>query len=241
MRSSNRHSAKTSKRHSAKSSKRPNLLIRLLKAILIIHLWFWGIIAALCILYSFVNPPVTPLMIQRYLLRGHPIYKREYIPLAKIPDSTQNMLIALEDGNYYKHFGFEWSMVKEAYTKNKKSGKIRFGASTLSNQLARSLFLTTDRNYLRKYLEVQITLIMEIIMTKKRMLELYFNYVEWGKGIYGIETASRAYYRVSASRLSRNQSMRMLVILTNPIKYTPHTWQNSASARQRMQLLQRYF
>lgn len=218
-----------------------NILGRILRTILFVHLWFWGIIAALCVIYSFVNPPVSPLMIQRYLVRGYPIYKREYIPLKKIPSSTQQMLIGLEDGNYYKHFGFEWSMVKEAYQKNQKAGKIRFGASTLSNQLARSLFLTTKRNYLRKYLEVQVTVIMELLMSKKRMLELYFNYVEWGKGVYGIETASLAYFGKSAGKLNRNQSMRMVAILTNPIKYTPHTWYNSASARQRMKVLQRYF
>jgi monofunctional biosynthetic peptidoglycan transglycosylase len=225
----------------AKNKQKRNVFVRIFRFILRIHLWFWGIVAALCLIYSFVNPPVTPLMLQRYIMRGHPIYKREYIPLKKIPKSTQQMLIGLEDGNYYKHFGFEWSMVREAYEKNKRAGKIRFGASTLSNQLARSLFLTTDRNYLRKYLEIQVTVIMEIIMTKKRMLELYFNYVEWGKGVYGIQTASLAYFGKSAAYLNRNQSMRMIVILTNPIKYTPHTWYNSASARQRMQMLQRYF
>lgn len=224
-----------------KKRKRRNILIRILRGLLFAHLWFWGIVAGLCILYSFVNPPVTPLMIQRYIFRGHPIYKREYIKLKKIPQQTQDMLVALEDGNYYTHFGFEWKMVKEAYAKNKKAGKIRFGGSTLSNQLSRTLFLTTHRNYLRKYLEVQITVIMEIVMTKKRMLELYFNYVEWGKGVYGIETAAQAYYGASAARLSKIQSMQMLSILTNPIKYTPHTWAKSASARERMRFLQRYF
>ena len=224
-----------------KKRKRRNFLIRILRGLLFVHLGFWGIVALLCIIYSFVNPPVTPLMIQRYLVRGHPIYKREYIKLSKIPRRTQDMLIALEDGNYYTHFGFEWKMVREAHARNKKAGKIRFGGSTLSNQLARTLFLTTKRNYLRKYLEVQVTVIMEIIMTKKRMLELYFNYVEWGKGVYGIETAARAYYGASAANLSKVQSMQMLSILTNPIKYTPHTWAKSASARERMRLLQRYF
>jgi monofunctional biosynthetic peptidoglycan transglycosylase len=224
-----------------KRQKRRNILIRILRGLLFIHLWFWGIVAGLCLLYSFVNPPVTPLMIQRYIARGHPIYKREYIKLEKIPKRTQAMLIALEDGNYYSHFGFEWKMVKEAYARNKKAGKIRFGGSTLSNQLARTLFLTTKRNYLRKYLEVQVTVIMEIIMSKRRMLELYFNYVEWGKGVYGIETAARAYYGTSAAHLNKVQSMQMLSILTNPIKYTPHTWARSASARERMRFLQRYF
>lgn len=224
-----------------KKRKHRSILIRILRGLLFTHLWFWGIVAGLCIIYSFVNPPVTPLMIQRYIVRGHPIYKRYYIKLEKIPKRTQDMLIALEDGNYYTHFGFEWNMVREAYAKNKKAGKIRFGGSTLSNQLARTLFLTTKRNYLRKYLEVQVTIIMEIIMSKKRMLELYLNYVEWGKGVYGIETAARAYYGTSAANLNRIQSMQMLSILTNPIKYTPHTWTKSASARQRMRLLQQYF
>ncbi|MCB5295758.1 MAG: monofunctional biosynthetic peptidoglycan transglycosylase [Candidatus Cloacimonadaceae bacterium] len=224
----------------AKRKKR-SIFSRILRIILLVHLWFWGIVAGLSLLYNIVNPPVTPLMVQRYIFRGHPIYKREYIKLEKIPQRTQDMLVALEDGNFYSHFGFEWSMIKEAWQRNKKAGKIRFGASTLSNQLARTLFLTTDRNYLRKYLEVQATLIMEITMSKKRMLELYFNYVEWGKGVYGIETASHAYYNKSTAKLSKSQSMRMLAILTNPVKYTPHTYAKSASARERMRFLERYF
>jgi monofunctional biosynthetic peptidoglycan transglycosylase len=180
-------------------------------------------------------------MLQRYLLRGYPIHKREYVKLSKIPKSTQAMLLALEDGNFYKHFGFEWNMVQEAYQRNRKAGKIRFGASTISNQLARTMFLTTDRNYFRKYLEIQATLIMEICLSKKRMLELYFNYVEWGKGIYGIQTASRYYYGASCNHISRSQSMKLISILTNPIKYSPKTYNHSPSARQRYQMLQRYF
>lgn len=225
----------------SKRKKKKGILRRIWRLLLFAHLWFWGIVTALTLLYNFINPPVTPLMLQRYLKRGFPIYKREYIPIENIPKSTQAMLLALEDGNYYKHFGFEWSMVKEAYHKNKKAGKIRFGASTISNQVARSIFLTTDRNYFRKYLEVQVTIIMELAMSKKRKLELYFNYVEWGKGVYGIETASRVYYNKSASRLNKEQSMRLLSILTNPIKYTPHSYYKSPSARQRMELLKRYF
>ena len=224
-----------------KKKKKRSPFIRILRGLLFLHLYFWGLIALLCILYNFINPPVTPLMIQRYLFRGHPIYKQDYIPLAKIPKSTQDMLIALEDGNFYKHFGFDFKMIKTAHQKNKSAGKIRFGASTITNQAARSLFLTTHRNYFRKYLEVQVSLIMEALLSKKRILELYFNYVEWGRGIYGLQTASIVYFGKSAAQLSKTQSKRTLVILTNPISYTPHTWNKSASARQRMQLLDRYF
>ena len=221
--------------------KKRSLGIRAVRFVLFSHFWFWGIVAVLSLIYNVINPPLTPLMLQRYLVRGYPIHKRYYVKIENIPKRSQNMLIALEDGNFYKHFGFEWNMVKEAYERNQKAGKIRFGASTISNQLARSIFLTTDRNYLRKYLEIQATLIMEICLPKKRMLELYFNYVEWGKGIYGIETASRYYYGKSCNKLSRSQAMSMISILTNPIRYTPQTYYKSASARQRFNLLQRYF
>jgi monofunctional biosynthetic peptidoglycan transglycosylase len=218
-----------------------SLFVRILRFILFLHLWFWAIVAVLCLLYSFVNPPVTPLMLQRYLIRGYDWHKREYIALENIPQRTVNMTIALEDGNYYKHFGFEWKMVKEAWQRNEKAGEIRFGASTISNQVARTIFLTTDRNILRKYLEVQATLIMELLMSKKRMLELYFNYIEWGKGIYGIQTASLYYYGTGCQNLGRANSMKLVSILTNPIDYSPQTYYNSPSAYQRYHMLQRYF
>ncbi|HPS39360.1 MAG TPA: transglycosylase domain-containing protein [Candidatus Cloacimonadota bacterium] len=218
-----------------------SLFVRILRGVLFAHLWFWGIIAFFSIVYSFVNPPITLLMIDRFVEKGYKIQEREFIPLEKIPNRTQQMMIALEDGNYYKHFGFEWSMVKKAYQKNEASGKIKFGGSTISNQLARSLFLTTHRNYLRKYMEVQATVIMELLMSKRRMLELYFNYIEWGKGIYGIETASLVYYGTSCSNLSRSQSMKLISVITNPLKYTPHTYYNSPSANARYYMLQRYF
>ncbi len=208
---------------------------------LFVHLWFWGIVAFFCLLYNFVNPPITPLMVERMILRGYGIKERTFIPIEEVPESTVQMVIALEDGNYYKHFGFDWKATREAWDRNKKAGKIRFGASTISNQIARSLFLNTHRNYLRKYLEVQVTVIMELLMSKRRMLELYLNYVEWGKGIYGIETASLYYFKKSCRSIGRERSMHLISILTNPVDYTPHTYSRSASARQRVRMLHRYF
>ncbi len=221
--------------------RKPNLLVRVLRFILRIHLVFWGIIAVLCVIYSFINPPLTPLMLQRNLIRGYDWHKREFVKLENIPQRTVNMAISLEDANYYKHFGFEWDMIKQAWTRNQRDGEIRFGASTISNQVARTIFLTTDRNYLRKYLEAQVTLLMEAIMSKDRMLELYLNYVEWGQGIYGIETAARHYYGKGCSSLNRDQSMRLLSVLSNPVDYTPATYSRSRSARQRYRMLQRYY
>ncbi|MDP2173557.1 MAG: transglycosylase domain-containing protein [Candidatus Cloacimonadaceae bacterium] len=221
--------------------KRRSILVRILRFLLFAHLWFWGVVAFFCLLYSFINPPVTPLMLHRYLVRGYDWQKRDFIELERIPKRTVNMTLSLEDGNYYNHFGFEWSMVKEAWQRNQKAGKIRFGASTISNQLARTLFLTTHRNYFRKYLEIQITVIMEAVMSKRRMLELYFNYVEWGKGVYGIESASRHYYGKSCNRIDRSQSMKLISILTNPIDYSLQTFHRSHSARQRYTMLARWY
>lgn len=180
-------------------------------------------------------------MVQRMVFRGYGLEKRAFIPIENVPDRTVKMVVALEDGNYFKHFGFDFQAAREAWDRNKKAGRIRFGASTISNQVARSVFLTTDRNYLRKYMEMQVTLIMEVLMSKRRMLELYLNYVEWGKGIFGIETASLHYYGKSCARISSEQSMRLVSILTNPVDYTPATYSRSASARQRYRMLQRYF
>ncbi|HNZ06957.1 MAG TPA: transglycosylase domain-containing protein [Candidatus Cloacimonadota bacterium] len=221
--------------------KRRPWLIRFIRLLWFCHLAFWSVVAFFCLLYIFVNPPITPLMLQRYMIRGFDWHKREYIDLEKIPDSTVDMTIVVEDGNFYRHYGFAIEEAKRAWKRNKTSGKIRFGASTISNQVARTIFLTTDRNYLRKYLEAQVTVIMEILMTKNRMLELYLNYVEWGKGIYGIETASLYYYGRSCSRISRDQSMKLVSILSSPIKYSPQTYSRSASARQRYRMLNRYF
>jgi monofunctional biosynthetic peptidoglycan transglycosylase len=221
--------------------KMKSALKRILWFILQIHLWFWGIIAFLCLLYQFVNPPITTLMIQRYLIRGYDWNKRYFIPLKNIPGRTIRMIKTLEDPNFYTHWGFEWQAVKTAYQRNKRSGRIRFGASTISNQLARTLFLTTDRNYFRKYLEVQITVIMEVTMTKDRMMELYLNYIEWGKGIYGIETAARHYFGRGIRSLDNEERMRLVSILTNPIKYSPATYYRSRSATQRYNMLQRIY
>lgn len=218
-----------------------SLFYRIVRVVFQAHLWFWGVTAVLCLLYQFVNPPLTPLMVHRYVFRGYEWHKRYYLPLEKIPRRYPRMIIRLEDPRFYKHFGFEWGAVQEAWERNQKAGKIRFGASTISNQLARTLFLTTHRNYVRKYLEIQITVIMEVVMTKRRMLELYLNYIEWGKGIYGIDTASREYFGESAQNISSEQAMRLVSIVTNPIKYSPKTYYKSRSARSRYNRLQRIY
>ncbi len=221
--------------------KKRGMFIRILLSLLKLHLWFWGIIALFSLLYIFVNPPMTPLMLERHLVREYKWHKRYFIPLKRIPQRSIRMIITLEDANYYKHWGFDWKAVQTAMDKNRRSGRIKLGGSTISNQLARTIFLDTHRNYLRKYLEIQVTLIMECIMSKDRMLELYVNYIEWGKGIYGIDTASRHYYGCGIDSLGTDRTMKLVSILTNPVSYTPQTYYKSWSARQRYLRLQRVY
>jgi len=222
-----------------KKKKRP-FLISILLWIIKIHVYLWILILALCCIYSLVNPPITPIMLHRYLIRQYDWHKRYFCPLTAIPTSTQKMVLNLEDPNFYKHWGFEWQSIRTAWKKNTRAGKIKFGASTITNQLARTLFLTTHRNYFRKYLEAQITIILELSMSKKRILELYLNYLECGKGIYGLDSASRYYYSHSIRQLTTDESMRLVSILTNPIKYTPASFYRSRSAMQRYNMLLRY-
>jgi len=205
------------------------------------HLYFWGITLSLCILYNFVNPPITTLMIQRKLIRHYPVKRVKFIKIEDMPKRTVASLMNLEDANFPKHWGFEWKYMQKAWKANLRSKKIRFGGSTITNQLARTLFLTTDRNYLRKYLEFWVSIELELTMSKKRMLELYMNYIEWGKGIFGIEQASLHYYGKSASELNREESRKLVAIVPNPIRYSPQTLQQNRIMRHRYRLLKRYY
>jgi monofunctional glycosyltransferase len=218
-----------------------NFLKRIWIFILKLHLWFFGIIFVFVLFYNFVNPPITSLMIQRKIIRGYPVKMVKFIPLERIPKRTYSMLVNLEDGNFSKHWGFEVGQIKHAYKVNKRRHKIRLGGSTITNQLARSLFLTTDRNYFRKYLEFWISAELELLMPKRRILELYLNYIEWGKGTFGIEQASLQYYGKSVTKLNREQSIRLVTIVPNPIKFNVNNFNRNRILRHRYSILETYY
>lgn len=221
--------------------KQSSLFRRIWLFIIKLHLWFLGIIFVLILFYNFINPPFTVLMIQRKLVRGYPVKMVKFIPIERIPRRTYSMLVNLEDGNFSKHWGFEVNQIMHAYKVNQRRHKIRLGGSTITNQLARTLFLTTDRNYFRKYLEVWISLELELLMPKHRILELYLNYIEWGKGIFGIEQASQHYYGKSVTKLNREQSIRLVTIVPNPIKYNVKNFQRNRIMRHRYAILEAYY
>ncbi len=221
--------------------KKDSLLKRIWIFIIKLHLWFFAITIFLVFLYNFINPPITTLMIQRKLVRGYPVKMVKFVPLKKIPRKTYSMLVNLEDSNFSKHWGFEIDQIKHAYKVNQRRHKIKLGGSTISNQLARTLFLTTNRNYFRKYLEFWITLEIELLMPKHRILELYLNYIEWGKGIFGIEQASLHYYGKSVTKLNREQSIRLVTIVPNPIKYNVKNFSGNRILRHRYSILETYY
>jgi monofunctional biosynthetic peptidoglycan transglycosylase len=132
------------------------------------------------------------------------------------------MAVRVEDGTFYEHHGIVPAAIKHAYQLNKGFGEPVYGGSTITMQTARTIFLVPEKSYLRKYLEVIIALEMEAVLGKDRILELYFNYAEWGKGIFGIEAASRSHYKTGVVSLSRDQAIRLVTLLSSPIRYTPY-------------------
>ncbi|MFQ3546711.1 MAG: biosynthetic peptidoglycan transglycosylase, partial [Termitinemataceae bacterium] len=164
-----------------------------------------------------------------------------YIPLNKIPKTIQTMTIKVEDGDFYNHHGIIPAAIKNAWKLNNQFGQPIYGGSTITMQTARTIFLVPEKLYIRKYFEAIITLEMELILGKNRILELYFNYAEWGKGIFGIETASRHYFKTGIRSISTDQAIRLVTLLSSPIRYGPYTFQKNGILRTRYNYLVKRF
>ena len=148
--------------------------------------------------------------------------KHKWVPYAKISKNLKRALIVSEDAKFVDHDGFDWEGIQKAYEKNMKKGKIVSGGSTISQQLAKNLFLTTKRTPWRKGEEAIITLMLEAVMDKQRIFEIYLNVIEWGNGVFGAEAAARHYFGISASQLSAEQSARLAAMVPNPRYYDKH-------------------
>ncbi len=220
------------------SSQRGNGLWRrfwrfLLALFLGIHFVYITGTSLLIIAYRFVNPSVTVLMVYRSWIDHWKLEKPRALSLQNTPGYVRRMLISVEDGNFYKHHGVDIEAVKRAYEINKRLGRPLYGGSTLTMQMARTLFLVPEKSYVRKYFELIAALELELFLPKDRILELYFNYAEWGKGVFGIEAAARHYYGRGLSALSRPEAAKLVALLSSPIKYTPSTLLNKAILRER--------
>ncbi|KGN83117.1 hypothetical protein HW49_00375 [Porphyromonadaceae bacterium COT-184 OH4590] len=188
--------------------------------------YLWKIVLSLMVLsviltiaYRWINPPITPLMVSRTVFDGYGINK-EWIPIEQMPQSLLNCVVASEDNFFLSHYGIDFGAIEKAIEHNKKSDKKR-GASTISQQTAKNVFLWQSRTWIRKGFELYFTFLIETFWSKERIMEVYLNVIEMGKGVYGIQAAASHYFGKSASRLSPYQSALIVASLPNPIKYNP--------------------
>lgn len=148
--------------------------------------------------------------------------KHRWVPYNRISNHLKRALIASEDAKFVDHEGFDWEGIQKAYEKNLKKGKIVAGGSTISQQLAKNLFLSGRRTPWRKLEEAMITVMLENLMTKRRILEIYLNVIEWGNGVFGAEAAARHYYKTSAAGLGAAQAAKLAAMVPNPRYYDQH-------------------
>lgn len=186
---------------------------------------FFGSSLFFTLLYRFVNPPITPLMVIRFTEQvfdnDRPIrFKRSYVPMEKISPKLVTAAIASEDNLFLEHWGFDTQQIKKAQEDAERGKKVR-GASTISQQCAKNVFLFPQHSWIRKGLEVYFTCLIETFWSKERIMEMYLNVIEYGDGIYGAEAASQFYFHKSAKRLSLREASLMVACFPNPLKRNP--------------------
>ncbi len=165
--------------------------------------------------------------------------RHKWVPYERISIHLKRAIIAAEDARFVEHQGFDVEGIRSAVEKNLKKGKLVAGGSTISQQLAKNLFLSGQRSFLRKGQEAVLTLMIETTWSKRRILEVYLNVIEWGDGIYGAEAAARRYYGISASRLSPYQAAQLAAMVPSPRRYEryrggPHYQRRAAAIRRYM-------
>jgi monofunctional biosynthetic peptidoglycan transglycosylase len=180
------------------------------------HIWWWREHA----------PRETAFMAMRLsqLQERHADARLAYkwVPYDRISVQLKRAVIAAEDAKFVEHEGFDWEGIQQALDKNTRKGRVVAGGSTITQQLAKNLFLSAQRSYWRKAEEALITLMLEAILDKRRILELYLNVIEWGDGIFGAEVASRHYFGLSSAALTAEQAARLAAMAPNPRYYEKH-------------------
>ncbi|MBT9540602.1 monofunctional biosynthetic peptidoglycan transglycosylase [Thiobacillus sp.] len=164
--------------------------------------------------------------------------RHKWVPYDRISSHMKRAIVAAEDAKFNEHEGFDVEGIEAAVKKNLKKGRLVAGGSTISQQLAKNLFLSGDRSFIRKGQEAIITLMIEATWSKRRILEVYLNVIEWGNGIYGVEAAARRYYKIPAAKLNRDQAARLAAMVPNPRWYENH--RNSRGYQRRVAVIKRY-
>lgn len=191
----------------------PTLIVIVIQLYFFAQIWWW----------VDHNPSSTSFMRQQEsaLQEKNPQSKIQYrwVPYSRISNNLKRAIIASEDSHFSDHQGVDWEALQKAYEKNNRKGKVVSGGSTITQQLAKNLFLSGDRSYLRKAQEIIITYMLEFWMDKERIFEIYLNVVEWGVGVFGAEAAAQHYYGIPASALGSSQAARLAVMLPKPRFY----------------------
>jgi len=203
----------------------PILLILAVQLYFFLQIWWW----------VDHNPSMTSFMREQAaaLREKNPDAKIQqvWVPYNRISNNLKRAIIASEDANFSEHEGVDWEALQKAYEKNNKKKKVVSGGSTITQQLAKNLFLSGSRSYLRKGQELVITYMLETLMDKERIFEIYLNVVEFGKGTFGAEAAARHYYGVSAANLGAAQAAKLAVMLPNPRFFDTHRDSNYLARR----------
>ncbi len=195
----------------------------------LVHVWYW----------VDHNPGITAFMQARLerMREKEPraAIRHEWVPYDRISVHLKRAIVAAEDARFLDHEGFDWEAIQKAYEKNLKKGRVVAGGSTISQQLAKNLFLSGERTWWRKAQEAVITFMIETIMSKRRILEIYLNAIEWGNGIFGAQAAARYHFGVSASALGPVHAARLAAMVPSPRRYGPGS--NTAYLQRRTQVI----
>ena len=222
-----------SKAAGKKKWRRPLVLMLLVPLLIVlgVQLYFFLMVCW----YAQFNPRQTNMMSDQLavLRESNPKAELKYVwvDYARISANLKRAVIASEDANFADHDGVDWEAMQKAYERNNRRHKVVGGGSTITQQLAKNLFLSGSRSYLRKGQELIIAFMLETVLSKERILELYLNVVEYGRGIFGAEAAARHYYRSSAAALAPAQAARLAVMLPNPRFYDKHRDTNYLARR----------
>lgn len=213
------------------------ILAALVAAFVLYNLWIFGHI----LYWRSHNPDASSFMNEQLakLQQDDPEAElsHKWVPYERISPNLKRALIAAEDAKFVDHEGFDWDGIEAAFEKNLQKGRIVAGGSTISQQLAKNLFLSSGKTPWRKLEEALITVMLEKAMDKRRIFEIYLNVIEWGNGVFGAEAASRHYFRASASKLSAGQAAKLAAMVPNPRYYDDH--RNAPGLAKKTRIIQR--
>jgi monofunctional biosynthetic peptidoglycan transglycosylase len=195
------------------------LTLLVLGGVLLYQLWIFSHV----VWWNFFNPSTSAFMQSRLELMQdkdpQAKLRHKWVGYSKVSLNLKRALVAAEDANFMEHEGFDWDAIQQAYARNLKKGRVVAGGSTISQQLAKNLFLSSRRSAVRKLQEALITVMIETVMSKRRIFEIYLNIIEWGDGVFGAEAASRHYFKKSAAHLDAWEAAYLAAMVPNPRYY----------------------